>query len=527
MVTLTDKRYSRFDLDCAVFLMFMTWLLAKFHLTNVCYWGDDFAAYISEGIAIANGTLDKQLELNSLMHPSYLPEHLRSGSYAYVWGYPLLLSLVYRFIGFDRVGFTSVVYYKLPSVYCLALLAGVLFLYYRRYLSRKISFVLTAFFAWYEGFYEFIDTLYSDIVFLAFFMLSLLLIECFVDEKKAKKRVFPGIFAGLSMWYTYEIRLNGIAVLLAAVICQLANVFPRRKELTVRKVLEELLPYFVFGISVFVASFIMPTPPKDSGISLWMFAENLKYYLDWIIDWLGLLLVNPIYAVWDRFGEVNYPALIKVGDIIGTLMLCVCIVGMICVKRNKTVHLLALSAVYYIAVCLLPYQQGDRYIYPLFPILLLYFGLGASTLIKHIHIHSENSASVGVKCAKLLVCAFFCVVAVVPVYKANIAIAYGRSPQPIVGTASIYRYDIYSATPVELYNYIRNELPEDCVIGFYKPRALYLNTQRVSVPIGVNGHTPDETDYCLSYNGNLSNLGETFELVYENADFKLYKNTAK
>lgn len=521
---LSDKYYSRIDICCAVILAFVTYLLAEFHLTNICFWGDDFAAYISEGIAIANDTLDEQLGLNAIMHPSYLPEHLRNGSYAYVWGYPLLLAFIYRFVGFDRVAFTSVIYYKLPSVYCLALLAAVMFLYYRRYLSSKLSFVLAAFFAWYEGFYEFIDTLYSDIVFLAFFMLSLLLIECFVDEKKNAKRVVLGAFAGLAMWYTYEVRLNGIAILLAAALCQMIDVFPRRSELTVKKVLEELLPYFVFGISVLVSSLIMPTPPKDSGISLWMFAENLKYYLDLLIDWLGLLVVNPVYAVWSSFAGVDYDALVDAKTIIGYVALIICAVGMLTAKRSKTLHLVVLAAVYYLAVCLLPYQQGDRYIYPLFPIVLLYFGLGVAAIIKCMHL---DRSCMSVRVAELVICAICCIVAVLPTYKADMLIARGEKPQPMVGMMGMYRYDIYSQTPVEVYNYIRDELPEDCVIGFYKPRALYLNTERVSVSVGVNGHTAEETDYCLSYMDNMSNLGDAFELVFENRDFKLYKNTLK
>ena len=82
-----------------------------FSLDNNCYWGDDFAAYISEGISIVDGYFDEQVKLNVLMHPSPLPDEALSGSLVYVWGYPLLLALVYSFAGFDRVGFTSIIYY--------------------------------------------------------------------------------------------------------------------------------------------------------------------------------------------------------------------------------------------------------------------------------------------------------------------------------------------------------------------------------------------------------------------------------
>lgn len=54
--------------------------------------GDDFAAYITESIAIANDTLDEQIRLNPLMHPSpltFLDE--AADTLVYVWSFPLML----------------------------------------------------------------------------------------------------------------------------------------------------------------------------------------------------------------------------------------------------------------------------------------------------------------------------------------------------------------------------------------------------------------------------------------------------
>ena len=74
----TQDDIIRLDYIVVVLLILLVGTLGIFHLDNTCYWGDDFAAYISEGIAIADGTLDQQTTLNALMHPSYLPEDLRA-----------------------------------------------------------------------------------------------------------------------------------------------------------------------------------------------------------------------------------------------------------------------------------------------------------------------------------------------------------------------------------------------------------------------------------------------------------------
>ncbi len=191
------------------------------------------------------------------------------------------LSVIYRLVGFDRVSFHSVVYYKLPSVICFALLAGVFYLFLRRRFSRPLSLALSTAFAGYEGFFEFVDTLYSDIVFLFFFLLSLYLIELFLSERKPRMRVLYGIVSGIAIWYTYEVRLNGISVLFAAVLAQSINYIKAHRLPSLHELPTEISPYVSFALLVFLSTLILPTSTKDSGVSLWLFRENLVYYLTW------------------------------------------------------------------------------------------------------------------------------------------------------------------------------------------------------------------------------------------------------
>ena len=108
------------DILIALLLGLVVLLVAGSTLSYDCGWGDDFAAYMSEGIAIAQGKLEEQTEVNAFMHPLQLPDGTLAERRVYVWGYPLMLALVYKLVGFDTVNFQSLIYYKLPILLCLA-----------------------------------------------------------------------------------------------------------------------------------------------------------------------------------------------------------------------------------------------------------------------------------------------------------------------------------------------------------------------------------------------------------------------
>lgn len=167
-----------------------------------------------------------------------------------------------------------------------------------------------------------------------------------------------------------------------------------------------------------------------------------------------------------------------------------------------------------------------RYIYPLLPILLMYVGYGLIKVAQAIHIapmFTNAKVSVGILSALL------CVLAFVPIVKTDIGVMRGQSKVSVAAEVSgIYRYNIYSDSPIEVYNYISQNTPIDSKIGFFKPRALYLNTERVSLPIGVNGHSLDEVDYFLCW----KQVGEEqltpewrseFTQVFSNDEFTLYE----
>ena len=119
-------RYNRKDWLIAIIITVLLLGIGGVTLTKgLPYWGDDSSAYISEGIAIAEGNLMEQARLNYIMHPSELSAESDPEGLVYVWGYPLMLSVVYKTVGFDRVEYSSIIWYKIPLLLGWSLLGGV------------------------------------------------------------------------------------------------------------------------------------------------------------------------------------------------------------------------------------------------------------------------------------------------------------------------------------------------------------------------------------------------------------------
>ena len=368
-------------------------LINVFSLDNNCYWGDDFAAYISEGISIVDGYFDEQVKLHVLMHPSPLPDEALSGSLVYVWGYPLLLALVYSFAGFDRVGFTSIIYYKLPAAFALALMAGVMYLFLRRRMGRALSFTLSLLFCSCYELRVSINSLYSDVVFLFFAVLSLYLVEVFLDAHSnrgsIKAALIYGVLLGAALWFTYETRLNGISILFACALATVIYYVKRRRELDGKSALLLLLPYICFLLLKVISEAILaPATSNTSDIADVTFASvlgNLESYYYSLRAWITLIIDDIITNRLNTY----LPLLTSTGaDIYGVIrefcaafdrvcvsaVLLITLVGIITDGIKHNLHLTLFAVVYLIVVCMLPYNQGIRYIYPVIVLIPLYFG---------------------------------------------------------------------------------------------------------------------------------------------------------
>ena len=439
-------------------------------------WGDDNAAYINEGIAIAESRFNEQLRINYEYHPSSLPDEADDGKLVYVWGFPLMLSLVYRLVGFDRTGYTSIIWYKLPLALNLALLGAVLVLFFRRRFSLVASVFLTLVFCVNRSIMIALNMLYADLTFLFLSMTTLWLMECFADGfKTSRSHTALGVVYGLALFFTHETRLNGITICVVAFIGHVLMMLKKRADR--RTLALNLMPYALAAALALAAEhlWLAPATRNTSDMTATQFAFNIQYYTQLLIDW---------------FSELFGPKLPWLGYGVAAL----CAVGIATGGLGENLHLTLLLAGTFVVLELLYYHQGLRYLYNVLPLLLMYGFQGAAFIAERIAGHWGETGRTKLRRAG-------CVLAL-----ALLALTFSvRGPaiaQNLNAWGKVGKKDVYSSAAIQMYRYIQKHVPADSIICFGKPRMLYLNTGRRSFRWGQNGHDVTEADFYLQYKYN-------------------------
>lgn len=506
-------RYGKKDWLTAGALTLVMALLFGLQLTRgVPYWGDDFAAYLSEGIAISEGKLAELAHINAGMHPSPLPAEADRGTLVYAWGFPLSLSLVHQFVGFDRADFGSLIYYKLPSLITFALMSGVLYLYYRRRFSMGLSAFLAGVFAAGSRLMPVVDHLYADVYFLFFCVLAFWLQECMeAAVTDASRKFLPflqAVWLGLALFMVYETRLNGLTVVVIMAGSQILRIARQPGQYGARQVAACCLPYVVFFIARWLAECtFMPATSNLSdvgSVTVGKVFENIGYYIG--------VTAQYLYRLSMPVSLVLLPLLFVL------LAMGIYVKGF----RWENLHLTFFVLATYFVLVILPYVQGIRYLFNILPFLMMYMAYGGIHLYQWAQKKKpawQWKRILAVLAAVVLVCTF------------GAALYQGITNQVQGGQPE--KEDVYSKEAVDMYRYIQAQTPKDAVIAFIKPRALHLNTERISFRPGVNGRVLTEADYYLQCTYPIQDEAETHEQlrqnfsilepVYENPSFVLYR----
>ena len=480
--------YSKKDWLSAALVSLFVLLVAICYVTKgVSDWGDDFAAYISEGIAIADGSFEEQIRINYQYHPSELPNEANNGTLVYVWGYPLIIAIIYKIVGFD---FNSIIWYKIPLLLSLSLTGGALFLFFRRRFSLLVAVFLTLMFCMSGNLVEDVNRLLSDLPFLFLTVLTLLLMECYAQSGT----LWQGVLFGAVMWLTYETRLSGFTVCGVALI---GHMIRKKKQ-----IISQLVPYLILVVLVFISEhlWLAPATPnlsdlKETSIGFPEYAEMIYRYLE------GLTKLH-----------LNWP---------GFLFAAVCVLGIVVKGFGENTHLTVLLAGTLIVDSALPYKQGLRYLYPILPIILMYIMYGfeflGALLRKRIDQKHYKWIETGAG-----------VLATIMLY-----LSCGSYVYTAVGKlqhwGDILDTDVYSEEAISTYRFIQHKVSTDKTIAFFKPRALYLNTERMSFRPGYNGHELKNADYYLRYkiradeSEKNSTADINMEAVMDNSAFTLFE----
>ena len=168
-------------------------------LTKGHDWGDDFSAYIMQAKSVVEGTKEEFIERNR-----FTIENSSSvlGPTMYPWGFPILIAPVYYFFGLNIVAF------KYVNLAFFQLFLISIFYLFKNHISLIDRFILVLLFAFSPIFLTFHDSISSDIPFLFFSTLSVLLIGKLIvyDEKLPYLNLTGGwILLGVTIFISFLI----------------------------------------------------------------------------------------------------------------------------------------------------------------------------------------------------------------------------------------------------------------------------------------------------------------------------------
>lgn len=486
----------RADRIIALLLCFAVLFAAASGLDYDCPWYDDYAAYINDGIAIADGHYEEQTRLNYFMHPSDMPDEAKEGTLVYVWGYPLVLSLVYSAAGFDRTDYHSIIFYKLPSVLSLAAAAGILYLLFRRRLSRASSALLSVYMCVHPIILDSAYSIYSDVFFMMLSAAAVFMAEkfiCRLDEAKPGARCYIfGAVLGLLMLACYETRLNGITVCALVLLMHASHILHRRKAAAneagqntkVKIPAAAVMPYAVFAAAAVLCGSLLPRATANTsdllGIDPGQVLRNLKYYAELIYKYFAEI----------HTGTLPYALRLAVGAA-SALLICIGIINGW--KRDAFFRVYMLfTALSLLTLACLPYVQGHRYIFNILPFILMALGYGIDSAYAWLKARFKGGAALD-KAARTAVLLLTAAILVSSVSGKLFRVLRGED----VRNEGVE--EAYSRQSLEIYDYVKNETPEDAVIAFVKPRVMYLNTGRAGFCPTANSkiHTLADADYYI------------------------------
>lgn len=463
----------------ALLLFLVTVLLCTSMLDRGHVWGDDFSAYLLQAQAMHNGTMDEQIKINRVIHASEMTfgEHKDPEELVYVWGYPLILSWIYGAIGFDMEAGCMPIAYKIPGVLALGVFVSAVFIFYRRRFSYGVSLFLSALFMLNTGLIDETNCLVTDIFGLTMSMLSLLLVEVFLDCEKTKRKFALGIVLGIVLWYTYEVRLNGVTIIYIALAAHVMHLL--RKKPAVKELLLHILPYVVLLALLGISMCIYPPATSNSshigsGPSKAVIF-NLRWYSDEIEAWIKSM-VPQFMPLWNYAHYLVYALIL---------------VGVFCAGIKQNLHLTIFIIGTFGVLLLLPYAQRLRYLYNVLPFLLLFAMHGAEVVWKSAKCRMPHVVNLMVQMIG------YTVMLIIVFCMAKNVLQRIEWHKELGGTD--YRYEAYSEEACDIYAYIRQNTAEDAVIAGLKPRALLLNTGRIGYIPGINGNRYKDMDYLLSF----------------------------
>ena len=426
-------------------IVILSGALALAMLTKGHDWGDDFAAYIMQAAGILHGTVRE-----AVAHTAFtMRESSRAyGPIAAPWGFPTLLAPFYLACG----GL---------NIFCLKLINVPFFAFFliawSAFLTRRLSLfdsaIVLSILAFSPTLLSFQDNVLSEITFLFFSTLSVLLIDkVIVAPAKPEGSLGGNVWLGVVCFVAFSVRPNGILLVPTLFLTQALLCFRRRSPRpSWRRVLPiALIPHLVFG--VLAVALLMTLPSGEAS-----YLSHFKALTPGVLfDNVSAYAVVPI----EFFDSVPFPL-----SIILCGALLPCLIGGAVLHCKDDFHALIYVGLTLLLYITWPLRDGLRYLFPLIPFLIYfaYRGMQAGALAL-----TERYRRAG----QLLTRAVW--VAVVAIF----ALTSFRLARANLLNQRATDDGPFEPSSMEMFDVIKTRTAPDSVVLFLKPRAMRLMAGR-------------------------------------------------
>ena len=421
-----------------IIILLLSMVIGSSHLTRGHEWGDDFASYIMQAKSIVNGDMGDFIEHNSI---TIYQSSFQIGPVAYPWGYPLLLTPSYAIRGISPIGL------KLPGLFFFAGFLICFYLMIRMRLTRTESLLLVSLFAFNPLLVDFLDQILSDIPFLFFSTLALLLMA-----NENKRSSWDYAVLGVVIAFAFFIRTVGILLLASLLIMETYKAWNNRinRQVVTDIVRNVLIVFITFGAFWAFYSLIFPGGSESYFDQLkgFKFETALRFIKDYF-QLFGSFFGNSI------FWEYLYYFLF-IFFLIGVWL-----------RRKDDLILIVFFSLWVLMLVTWPVWQGPRFIFPLLPIFIYFTFQGMKSAIRILpEAYQQPGQRVFLGFWILLACIFL--------FNSSVnAYINLRNNRSINGP-----FDPFS---IQVYDYIKEKTSSDSVIIFFKPRAMRLMTDHDTI----------------------------------------------
>lgn len=492
-MSLNYKRWSTFVAFCILITISSILMLGM--IDNGHGWGDDFASYLMQAKSIAAGNPNGFIAANAYTIQN---SYKTLGPIAYPWGYPLLLAPIFLIFGLKLISL------KLIGIFSYQLFILLLYIAYVRVRPNFWMWLYLGLFAFNPVMLISSTLLHSDIPFLFFSTLSIVLIDNLYGNKRDvnSSNLSILIAIGLSIVCAAMIRTNGLLLIPTLIAAQVIFLYRLPKKLKVSINFSQLyiaLPYAIFTFFYLAIGKILPQGDQShlselQNISLPQIWENMRY---------NFFLISEFFAI--PGGNLVYLATIP-PFILG-------------LRYNFQRHY---SLTIYLILTLIlytiwPFRQGIRFFFPILPIYFLFVVYGLEIFNNTLSKFSKNN---------LLKALIYIPLVVINFYFFNSSYELAKQIQ---ASKERVLHGPFSEMAIEMYSFIKENTSIEDVIIFRKPRAMRLMSERNSIVLNditsvKNGQyiVLDKDEESIKLSNDLQTQKRSVKKLFHNSEFEIY-----